>query len=72
MVTESIKSVDIQSGMKVLHSGEFHEVADAEVSCHIVRVATIEGGHVAFTVACNVMVRGDDGRKNTIPARLAG
>lgn len=68
-MTVSINAMDIQSGMKVLHSGEFHEVAvavavavadaDVEVSNQIVRVATITGGHLAFAVACRVKARSE-------------
>ena len=52
-----IAAPELKAGMLVMHSGEYHEVADVEVKSPIVRVATMEGGHIAFTVACRVMIR---------------
>ena len=52
-----ISATKLKAGMLVMHSGEHHEVADVEVKSPIVRVATIEGVHMAFTVACMVMIR---------------
>ena len=39
-----IAATNLKDGMLVMHSGEYHEVADVEVKSPIVRVVIIEGG----------------------------
>ena len=53
-----IAAPKLRAGMLVMHPGEYHEIADVEVKSPMVRVATMEAGHIAFTVACTVMIRG--------------
>ena len=53
-----IAAPKLKAGMLVTHPGEYHEIADVEVKSPMVRVATMEGCRIAFTVACRVMVRG--------------
>ena len=50
------RAVNLKAGMMVMHSGEFHEVADVEIRPPLVRVATMSGGHVAFTTSCRVTI----------------
>ena len=52
-----IEAPKLRAGMLVRRSGEYHEIADGEVKSPMVRVATMEGGHIAFTVACRVTIR---------------
>lgn len=52
-----MRAINIKSGMFVMHSGEWQEVADIAVSCPFVKVATMTGGHVAFMAGDKVQVR---------------
>lgn len=47
----------IQPGHKVLHSGKWHTVADVEINGQVVRVATLNGGHIAYCVGMWISVR---------------
>lgn len=47
---------NIKPGMIVKHSWNWCEVADVEVSASIVRVALINGGHIAFMSSDRVEV----------------
>lgn len=47
----------IQPGCKVLHSGKWYTVADVERDGHVVRIATIDGGNIAYFTGTWVGVR---------------
>ncbi len=50
---------NIKPGMIVRHSGKWCEVADVEISAPVVKVAVINGGHVAFMMNDRVEVCDD-------------
>ena len=52
-----MRAEGLQPGYRVLHSGKWHTVADVERDGHVVRVATLEGGHIAYFTGTWVSVR---------------